>query len=56
MVDFPSFPGSPVVQARPMPGEFDLLIERDEEGWLVASVPALQGCHRPVLWTSSWRT
>jgi predicted RNase H-like HicB family nuclease len=24
---------------------FNVVIERDEEGWLVASVPALPGCH-----------
>lgn len=27
------------------PREFDVLIERDADGWLVASVPALRGCH-----------
>ena len=25
--------------------EFDVVIERDEEGYYVASVPALPGCH-----------
>ncbi len=25
--------------------EFTVVIERDEEGYLVGSVPALQGCH-----------
>lgn len=25
--------------------EFDILIEQDEEGYYVASVPALAGCH-----------
>jgi predicted RNase H-like HicB family nuclease len=25
--------------------QFTVVIERDEEGWLVASVPALPGCH-----------
>lgn len=25
--------------------EFTVIIERDEEGWLVADVPQLQGCH-----------
>jgi predicted RNase H-like HicB family nuclease len=25
--------------------EFSILIERDEEGWYVASVPELSGCH-----------
>jgi predicted RNase H-like HicB family nuclease len=28
-----------------MPKEFDVIIERDSEGWLVATVPALRGCH-----------
>lgn len=30
---------------KPAPREFDVLIERDADGWLVASVPALRGCH-----------
>ena len=25
--------------------EFTVIVERDEEGYLVASVPALMGCH-----------
>jgi predicted RNase H-like HicB family nuclease len=25
--------------------KYKILIERDAEGWLVASVPALPGCH-----------
>ena len=25
--------------------KFTVLIERDEEGWFVATVPALRGCH-----------
>lgn len=25
--------------------DFDVIIEKDEEGYLVASVPALKGCH-----------
>ena len=25
--------------------EFTVIIERDSEGWLVADVPELQGCH-----------
>ena len=25
--------------------EFDLVVERDEDGYYVASVPALRGCH-----------
>lgn len=25
--------------------EFDVVIERDAGGWLVASVPTLRGCH-----------
>lgn len=28
-----------------MKREFDVVIERDEEGFYVASVPALHGCH-----------
>ena len=25
--------------------EFTVIVERDSEGWYVASVPALRGCH-----------
>jgi predicted RNase H-like HicB family nuclease len=28
-----------------MPREFDVVIEKDADGWYVGSVPALQGCH-----------
>ena len=28
-----------------MRGEFDVVVERDEDGYYVASVPALRGCH-----------
>jgi len=28
-----------------MKRELHIVIERDEEGWLVGSVPALPGCH-----------
>ena len=28
-----------------MKREFDVLIERDSEGYYVATVPALRGCH-----------
>jgi predicted RNase H-like HicB family nuclease len=28
-----------------MSREFSVVIERDEDGWYVASVPALPGCH-----------
>ncbi len=28
-----------------MQSEFQVLIERDREGWLIANVPALKGCH-----------
>mgnify|MGYP001558659195 CR=1 FL=1 len=24
---------------------FDVILEKDEEGWFIADVPALQGCH-----------
>ena len=29
----------------PMARQFEVIIERDSEGFYVASVPALQGCH-----------
>jgi hypothetical protein len=29
----------------PLPRQFDVIIERDEEGYYVASVPQLPGCH-----------
>jgi predicted RNase H-like HicB family nuclease len=25
--------------------EFDVVIERDQDGWFIATVPALRGCH-----------
>lgn len=25
--------------------QFDVIVERDSDGWFVASVPALPGCH-----------
>ena len=28
-----------------MPREFDVIIEQDEDGFFVATVPALEGCH-----------
>ena len=28
-----------------MQRNFNVVIERDSDGWLVASVPSLQGCH-----------
>lgn len=28
-----------------MTEEFSLIIEQDAEGWYIASVPELQGCH-----------
>jgi predicted RNase H-like HicB family nuclease len=28
-----------------MTGEFSIFVERDSEGWYVASVPELPGCH-----------
>lgn len=34
-------PGEEKVMRR----EFSVIIERDEEGWLVGSVPDLPGCH-----------
>ena len=32
-------------KARQMTREFSVVIEQDEEGYFVASVPALRGCH-----------
>jgi len=32
-------------EGHPMAREFSVLIERDAEGYYVASVPALRGCH-----------
>ena len=29
--------------------EFTVIIERDEDGWPVGSVPALRGCHTQAL-------
>ena len=29
----------------PRAREFDVVIERDAEGWYVGSVPSLRGCH-----------
>jgi predicted RNase H-like HicB family nuclease len=28
-----------------MARQFDVIVERDADGWLIASVPALPGCH-----------
>jgi predicted RNase H-like HicB family nuclease len=28
-----------------MTREFQVIIEKDEDGWLIADVPALKGCH-----------
>lgn len=28
-----------------MQQKFNVVIERDSEGWLIASVPSLRGCH-----------
>ena len=25
--------------------EFDVVLEKDEDGWFIADVPAIQGCH-----------
>ncbi len=30
---------------KPKKGEFSVIVERDEEGYYVASVPELRGCH-----------
>jgi predicted RNase H-like HicB family nuclease len=33
------------VEGSPLPRQFDVVIERDEEGYYIASVPQLPGCH-----------
>jgi predicted RNase H-like HicB family nuclease len=33
------------VEVKTMTREFSVLIEKDEDGYFVASVPALRGCH-----------
>jgi predicted RNase H-like HicB family nuclease len=33
------------VEDSPLPRQFDVVIERDEEGYYIASVPQLPGCH-----------
>jgi predicted RNase H-like HicB family nuclease len=32
---------------------FDVVIEKDSEGYYVASVPALKGCHTQAQWFGS---
>ena len=44
MVDSHTSARLPAASGTPMAREYDILIERDREGWLVASVPALPGC------------
>ena len=44
MVDSRTSVRFPAASGSPMAREYDILIERDREGWLVASVPALPGC------------
>jgi len=34
-----------LVEEEPMTQEFSVVIERDADGYFVASVPALRGCH-----------
>jgi predicted RNase H-like HicB family nuclease len=34
-----------VVEGLSMTREFSVVIERDKDGWLVATVPELRGCH-----------
>jgi predicted RNase H-like HicB family nuclease len=38
-------PVLPTLERIKMTKEFNVIIERDEEGYYVASVPELQGCH-----------
>ena len=33
------------MSAMPAPREFDVIIEKDEAGFFVATVPAIPGCH-----------
>lgn len=35
----------PTTKPSPAMREFRVVIERDEEGWYIGSVPALPGCH-----------
>ena len=37
--------GSRLVAAGIRMREFTVIIEQDEDGWLVGSVPSLRGCH-----------
>jgi predicted RNase H-like HicB family nuclease len=34
-----------ISEGNPLAHQFDVVIERDEEGYYVASVPQLPGCH-----------
>jgi predicted RNase H-like HicB family nuclease len=34
-----------MVNATHMPRDFTVIVERDEDGYYVASVPSLTGCH-----------
>ena len=34
-----------MAEQSPATREFNVVVERDEAGWYVASVPALPGCH-----------
>jgi len=33
------------MKGNPMTKEFSVIVERDSDGWYVASVPELPGCH-----------
>jgi hypothetical protein len=37
--------GLALLVLRPLSGTFSVIIQRDAEGYYVASVPALRGCH-----------
>jgi predicted RNase H-like HicB family nuclease len=37
--------GSVLAEVRNMTQEFNVVIERDEDGYFVGSVPSLHGCH-----------
>lgn len=38
-------PNTPASHGLDVDRTFDVVIEQDEDGWFVASVPALPGCH-----------
>lgn len=41
----PCSPANTAIPLEKSMKEFSVIIERDEEGWFVATVPGLRGCH-----------